>query len=203
MNVKRISAQATAVVALLAISSPALASLINPRHEEDDVNIGVSGAGQLVVEFGDEQISLPAVSGLLNGFLGDEPGFFTIDEDEPDEDIFVIGAGANIVLEVISFDDALKAWTPGFAAILSQPGDTWSLGAAPFDTHPFWHIDSDDAGYIAPPLQTKWSATFRLLDTGSTGYSPSEPIMVTFTPEPGSLGLLAIGAALLVHRRTR
>lgn len=193
-----LNVQAVLVCAILSVFPAAV--FADPAHE-GDIIVGVSATGQLVIEFDDdEQVALPAVSGLLFGFLGDEPGFLSIDKDEPDEDIFTLGAGANIVLEVIAFDDALKAWRPGFAGFLANPGDLWNIGAAPFDAHPFWHIDSTDAGFVAPPGQTKWSATFRLLDTGSTGYAPSDPITVTFTPEPGSLGLFAVGAIALLRR---
>ncbi|RIK67684.1 MAG: hypothetical protein DCC65_06030 [Planctomycetota bacterium] len=192
----------SALAAASALSAPVSAGLIDARDgKEGDVNIGVDASGQLVIEFGGEPVALPAISGLLSGFGLDEPGFFALEEDEPDENIFVLGPGASIVLEVLSFDPALKAWTPGFADILDQPGDTWTIGAAPFDTHPFWHIDANDPTFIAPPGQSEWNATFRLLDTGTTGYLPSEPVTVTFTPEPGTLGLLI--AAGLVGRRRR
>ncbi len=199
MNWKNLVHYSIVSTCFLFANTPAMAG--DDHGHADDVVIGVSSTGQLVVEFAaDGQFPLPAIGLLLFGFGDDDPGFLSIDKDEPDEDIFMLGAGANIALEVIAFDDALKLWRPGFAGFLTNPGDLWNIGAAPFDAHPYWHIDSTDAGFVAPPGQTRWSATFRLLDSGSTGYAPSDPITVTFTPEPGSLGLLAMGAFAILRR---
>ncbi|HKQ48888.1 MAG TPA: hypothetical protein VJZ71_12530 [Phycisphaerae bacterium] len=160
-----------------------------------DVNIGIDpDSGQLVALWGGELVQLPEINGPLFGFGIDEPGFFTITDS-------VVGlvppeAGANLVLDVITFDDALKGWRPGFAGFFDDPGETWDIGSVPFDDHPFWHIDSNDPGFVPPPGQTAWNATFRILDTGSTGYLPSEALTVTFTPEPTSLAILLVISAL-------
>lgn len=191
-------------VIVSALFLPSAAALAGEHgHKEGDINIGIDSGGQIVVEWSGELVGLPELAGPLFGFGLDEPGFFSIQEDEPDEDIFVLGAGANIVLEVLSFDDALQGWRPGFAGVFDDLGETWDIGGAPFDTHPFWHIDATDPLFVAPPGQTEWTAVFRLLDTGSTGYAPSGPVTVTFTPEPGTLGLLALGAMALMRRRAR
>ena len=189
------------VMALIFSAAPANAG--DHGHKEGDINIGVSGAGQLVIEWSGEQVLLPELGGPLFGFGLDEPGFFTIDQDEPDEDIFVLDPGANVVLEVINFDAALQGWRPGFASTFENPGDTWNIGPAPFDTHAFWHIVATDPLFVAPPGHTNWSATSPLLDTGSTGYAASEPVTVTFTPEPGTLGLLAFATVAMIRRRAR
>ena len=143
----------------------------------DDAVIGftvcVDAGNRLGVDLdGDEVFVLPDVDGVLGGWAGDEPGFNTLEEDEPDEGFFAIAAGANVVLEIVSISPGFKAHTPGFADILDESGDTWDMGAAPFDTHPEWHIDPDDPGY--DDHDEIWTVTVRLLDTGSTGYRPSD-----------------------------
>ncbi len=168
----------------------------------DDVNIGINpGLGQLVVIWGGEEVALPPLAGPLFGFGLDEPGLITIEEGfgglVPPE------SGANIVLEVIAFDAALKGWTPGFGSTFENPGDTWDLGGVPAHEHPFWHVDSTDGGFVAPPGQTEWNATFRILDTGSTSYLSSEPVTVTFLPEPSAQVLLAMGAMPVTRRKRR
>lgn len=200
MNAIRVS-----FVIITAVLAPLSTSLAGDGHghKDGDINIGVTSGGQIIVEWSGEVVALPELPGPLFGFGLDEPGFFTLEEDEPGKGLFVLGAGANIVLEVLSFDDALQGWRPGFSGVFDDLGETWNIGGAPFDTHPFWHIDATDPLFVAPPGQTQWSATFRLLDTGSTGYAPSDPVTVTFTPEPGTLGLLMIGAMALIRRRTR
>lgn len=193
----------TICVIVSGLFAPSAAALAGDGHKEGDINIGVTSGGQILVEWGGADVELPELSGPLFGYGLDEPGFFTIEADEPGKDLFVLGDGANIVLEVLSLDAALQGWRPGFAGTFENPGDTWNIGLSPFDTHPFWHIDSTDPNFVSPPGQTEWSATFRLLDIGSTGYAPSEPITVTFTPEPGTLGLLALGAVAVIRRRMR
>jgi hypothetical protein len=161
----------------------------------DDINIGVDASShRLVLLWSGEEVELEELNGPLFGFGLDEPGLISIESAvmglvPPDP-------GANLVLEVIAFDPALRGWTPGFGASFRFPGDTFDLGGVPAHEHVFWHIDATDLGYVAPPAQTEWNATFRILDTGSTGYLPSEPITVTFLPEPGSVVLLAALAAL-------
>lgn len=175
--------------------------------KDGDVNIGVDLAlGKLAVEFSGQTVELPELGGPLVGFGLDEPGILTIENAVAG--LVPPAPGANIVLEVISFDAALKGWTPGFSTIFGNPGDLWDLGGVPAHEHPFWHIDSTEAGYVAPPGQTEWHATFRILDTGATGYLPSDPVTVTFTPEPTSLALLAFGGGLAMrsvrrHRESR
>ena len=66
----------------------------------DDATIGftvcVDAGNRLGVEFdGDEVFELPEVDGVLVGWVGDEPGFNTLEADEPDE-----GSGALLVLEL-------------------------------------------------------------------------------------------------------
>jgi hypothetical protein len=187
-------------VVAVAVASTFGADAVRADLKDGDVNIGVSGSGQLVAAWNGEVVDLPEIGGPLFGFGLDEPGFFTIDADQPNEDIFLLEAGHHIVLEVIALDDALKGWTPGFASVFDDPGETWDIGAGPFDEHPFWHIDSTDGGFVAPPGQTEWNATFRLLDTGTTGYAPSDPVIVTFAPEPGTLSLILLGGVMICRR---
>jgi len=61
-----------------------------------------------------------------------------------------------------------------------------------------WHIDSTVPG-VDPELNT-YSATFRLLDQGTTGYLPTADYTLTFVPEPMS-ALLLTTALLAFHRR--
>lgn len=191
-------------ISLLFASSAALAGG-GHGHTDDDLVVGITSAGQLAVEFNfAELIELPEITaGPLSGWGLDDPGFFNLDADEPDEDFFVLGAGADIRFEVIAFDAALKGWTQGFASIFDDAGEFFPLGSPDFDEHPFWQIDSSDAGFDA--LQTQWNATGRLIDVGTTGYAPSAPFTLSFVPvpEPASALLLSLTGATLLLRRTR
>lgn len=175
-------------------------ALAQHQHHDDDVIVGRTGDGRLAVEFDfGESIQLPAVHGLLNGFALDEPGFKALGADEPTEDFFALAEGASIVFEVVSFTPVLSAWTPGFLSRLDHPGEQWVLGGASSDEHFTWHVDADHPSF--DPAAGPWSATFRLLDLGSTGYAVSPDYTVTFVPEPGLLTLMSIGALSLLRRR--
>jgi hypothetical protein len=184
------------------LSAPALIAG-GPEHADDFV-VGRSAVGQLKIESGafSEHFVLPPVSGLLNGFSLDEPGFMSLGSNEPDEDFFTLAAGANVTMEIVSISPALKAYTPGFIDTLDMAGETWSIGTPPFDEHPTWHIDSDDAAYMASQL--KWAVTFRVVDGGTTGYSASEDYTVVFTnvdstiPASSSIGFAVLFCGLVV-----
>lgn len=193
-------------IAVITGSSPALAG--PHEHEEGDIRVGLLPNGQLKLLFTGGLTVLPVIdAGPLTGWGLDEPGFFSIDENIVDENMSPLAPGNNIIVEVVGagIDNGLKSWLPGFGNYLGNGPLSvlsWNLGPDFTDTHGFWHIDPTTPGFVSPPGQTEWSATFRIIDTGSTGYLPSDPITMTFAPEPGALSLLAFGAGVLL-RRTR
>jgi hypothetical protein len=175
----RWAATCVALGSMTALGNPPVLAGGGHAHEGDFI-VGVDGNGDLAVEADfDENFFLPAVAGLLNGWASDDPGFLALDEDEPDEDFFRLGAGANVRVEVVSVSPAFQAWTPGFADQLDAPGDLWTLGGPTFDEHPTWHIDSTSQSFNAQ--QMKWFFSFRLIDVGSTGYGPSPVYTVGFS----------------------
>lgn len=170
-----------------------------------DIEVGVDGAGKLKVEFADAY-ELPLLdSPILNGWGSDDPGFGNLEADEPDEDLFVLDPDANIEVEFVSGDDALNMWIPPFfGEILDTPGERWDLGGSVFDVHPFWHIDSDDPAF--DPFQTEWEITLKLVDTRAglgLAHADSDPFTIRFqpVPEPASVALVSIAAALAMRRR--
>jgi len=193
-------------MAVMAWSRPASAG--PHEHEEGDIRVGRTPTGQLKLLFTGGLTVLPIIdSGPLTGWGLDEPGFFSIDEEIPEENMSPLMAGNNIIVEVVGagLDNGLKHWLPGFGNYFGNGPlsvSSWNLGPDFTDTHGFFHIDSTTPGFVYPPGQTEWSATIRVIDTGSTGYLASDPITLTFAPEPTSLALLAIGG-LATLRRTR
>ena len=178
-----------------------------PAHAQHDhggdyvVAVDASGALAIEGEF-DEPRELPAFNqNGINGWFGDDPGFTHLDEDEPDEGLFMLGNGADIYFELVSLDPAVKVYTPLFEPM--TPGDAFALGGSIFDEHPFWHIDADDAAF--DPNQSVWNVSWRVIDLGSAGYADSDVFTTQLTnaPAPGVLTLAGGLSVLRLARRHR
>ncbi len=196
MNFRKHAFCLASLTIALATALPAFA-----HEHEGDLIVGRNSARELAIEFdfGDTH-ALPAVSGLLEGFASNAPGFDHLAADEPAEDFYMLETGAAIRFEVISFSPAFKAWTPGLGAALQNPGDFFDFPDGPaLHAHLNWHIDSTDPAFDMG--DSPWTASFQLVDTGTTGYDPSPIYTMTFTPEPSSLIALALGAVALLRRR--
>lgn len=170
------------------------------QHTED-FSIGSDTPGGGKLKFVTEStfpIALPAVHGLLEGWALDDPGYNTLEVDDPANSIFVLNPNTSVVVRLLSVDPDFKAYTPGFADTLDQPGDSWFLGTGSFDTHPTWHIDSADPDYV--PNRPFWSFQFQLEDP-SGHYVTSDPFTAAFTPEPSSMLLVCTGIVALMRRR--
>jgi hypothetical protein len=116
-------------------------------------------------------------------------------------------AGAQIGIQLVDITPGLNIWdsttnAPMFAGV----GSIYSLGlgnAAAFN--PLFWADG------AVPLGTNLGATFRLVDTRPTGtpFGESGRFGYDFTtaasaaPEPGTLGLMLLGGAVIAGRRRR
>ncbi|MGB0716220.1 MAG: hypothetical protein ACPGXK_10100 [Phycisphaerae bacterium] len=150
-----------------------------------DVEVGVNAANAIELEFdADVAAELPPVNGpLLFGCSLDDPGFFAIEEDEPEEGLFAIPAGVEIVFTLVSLDPGLRIFSPGFGTELTSPGDSFSLGAVPFDTHPTWLIDETHPAFDEEGV---FSATFNLSAPGGE-VDPSENVtMLLGCAHPGA-----------------
>lgn len=197
--------------ALLAGLALAGASAAQGGHQhEGDIIVGwtdlglAGGPRHLAMEYGheneefDEVHGLPPVNGpFFFGWLGDEPGFEHLEEAEPDEDFYPLEPGTQVVFEVLSVDEGLNVWTPGFGQALGA-GDSYVLGDEHLHGHFEWHIDATVPG--VDPAQEAYAVTFRLTDSGATGYLPTGEYTLVFNPEP-TAGLLLAAGGLLIRRR--
>jgi hypothetical protein len=169
------------------------------QFHEGDISVGRSAAGQLKVSnvpFVPPDILNP-VSGLLNGFADNNPGFDRIDTDQPGSDFFQLQSGAQITLRMISVDPAFKVWRNNLSGNLDSPGEEFPIGDFQLHYHPTWHIDSTTPGYDA--ARPFWEATFVLIDTGTTGYTQSDAFTVRFANRANSIPTISEwGLAIMV-----
>lgn len=185
---------------LVALSTLGLAAPV--RAHEGTMHIGRSDSGVITfAEFNfNDLFTLPSASLPLAGWASETPGFEAIEGDDPAAGLYALDTAAKISIEVISFSPALKLWNHELDHSITAPGSLLSLGALPFTEHTTWHIDASDPGF--DPLATEWTASFRLIDTGSTAYAPSEPQTLHFTTIPAPMSVIAL-APLATRRRRR
>jgi len=152
----------------------------------DGIHVGRSAGGQLLAEveagFVDLiRLSAIAPGGLVSGWSDNNPGLTDTLDADAGADFLPLGPGANIWLEVLSFDPALEVIDASFQ-ILKDPGGATFIGDMGFDTHPTYLINEADPGFDS--MERVWEATFVLSDRGSTGYASSDPITLRFTNAP-------------------
>lgn len=189
----------TAACAIVAFASIAFTSAPVHAHE-GEMHIGRTSAGALVIHDFDfhDFFTLTPASLPLTGWTGDAPSFAAIVGDDPAADVYALGADAKIAVEVILFSPALKLWNHHLDHAIFAPADRLSLGAPPFGDHTTWNVDAADPAF--DPLATEWTATFRLVDTGTTAYTPTEAHTLHFTTVPAPLTLAPL-AFLAIRRR--
>lgn len=155
-------------------------AVVRAGVDEGDVIVARSAANQLRIDgyAPDAEITvLEPSSGLFNGWTGTEPGFDHLVMDEPENDLLTLENGCQIRLELVAADPAFRAITNTFT-IIDDPGERALLGGAALHAHLTWHVNSDHSGF--DPLKVLWRATFKLVDTGTTGYATSSEFTFHF-----------------------
>jgi len=163
----------------------ALLSLLIPpgsafAQHDGDVFVGRSSANQLKIGgfIPDlNTVGLPCVNGLFQGWSTNNPGFDRVINPNVTADLYPMASGAQIRIVCEAIDPAFRVISPSFA-IMDAPGESLLLGGSSLHTHLTWHINSADPAFN--PNQTAWFATFKLIDTGSTGYAESAPFTFRF-----------------------
>ncbi len=175
------------------------------QHEED-FEVGVyPPSNQLRIEYDPSLFPWelpPSAWPELAGFALDDPGFVALDPNEVVPGEFeLLDPAALVALRVLSVGSPeMKVWNPvgpGEPGFQISGDNLWTVGGAPFDEHPIWHVDAADPAYA--PEHAPWLVTFQLVDLAEI-HQPSNPVSVSFTPEPSTAALLA-AAALFLRRR--
>lgn len=150
-----------------------------------DLWVGVSSNGQLVLgpqgyAPQESYTTLPPGGVFFPGWADSNPGWDHVSSANPAADVYPLGAGVNVHLEIVEFDPAFRIVILGNPPLfLDQPGQTTELGGSTLHEHIPYHINSSDAAY--DPDQCVWHATLVLFDSGATGYSDSAPFTFSFT----------------------
>lgn len=155
-----------------------------------DIWVGRTGDEQLAVSgfpLDEAVAALPPVAGILQGFADDNPGFDRLVAPEPADDpnLFPLESGAQIWLEVVEFDPALRLIDNSYQ-ILDDPGENTLLGGATLHVHMTWHININDPAY--DPDRLHYRATFFLRDAGETSYADSELLTLILADTPHTPG---------------
>lgn len=194
-----------AILMWLAVASGAAA------QHAGDMWVGRSSGGQLKLDTvcGPNCGFNPAANLTIllpddfGGFSTDSPGFDRITANQPvGEDTLTLASGAQIWLQVVS-----NAAHPTLVDLLISPamfiydplaftfypyeeaGTLYRevfLGGNQLHKHVIWFLDPTDPAY--DPTRCIWEITVRLIDKGSTGYSPSEPFTLKFATHEPVLG---------------
>jgi hypothetical protein len=168
------------LVIFLVVIVTVAATPVSAQHE-GDVLVGRTQASQLTrggFDVDENYITLSPVSGLLNGWTDNDPGFDRVLIADPEADLWPLQAGAQVVLRVVAIQPALRSIDSSFS-ILDEPGEQTVLGNQDLHVHLTWHINSQSPAF--DPDQCVWEATFRLRDAGSTNYQDSPPFVMKFT----------------------
>lgn len=203
MNRTFVNACRIAIITLLVSGAAAFAQ---PHGHGDDFIIGRTGVSpfQIMIEAdpdvmsGEEHVPLPLGEGAYEGlFAINDPGWIGLEEDEPDEDFYMLQTGHQVSLKRISFDDGFSMFDATAGQILENNNDTYLF---PLTTEGMIHSHLIFAG--DGPEGTVWQATFQLVDPSGL-HAASAPFTVSFeaVPEPATLALLALGSLALLRRR--
>ena len=162
------------VAALLAALAPPLAAQAHP-----ELIVGCNGAGKLVVHFDDAKPYPLAASRFLGieGYADAVPGFSSLLEAKPKNDVFPPDSKSNIVFIFEGADDGIVVWNDHGTGAM-RPGETFQLGNPFFDSHPIWNIA---AGTAPKPLAVR----MRVRDTAGI-HTESDVFAPRFLGEDGS-----------------
>lgn len=187
------------------LSSITTVAIAQPHHHGDDGVVGIDDTGKLAIEMDlDEAFVFEELfsSTGLNGYISDEPGFAALEEDEPDEGFFALGAGADIHFRLVGTSDPeMQVYNPFFDVPSLADGETFAFGAGnDFDTHPFWFLNTDLPSF--DPNKLEWSLDFQVVDMGSTGYADSDVFTIRFAiPSPATASVLGLAGCVALRRR--
>ncbi len=179
--------ETTRMAAFLALTLAAAAPVALGQHA-GDIWVARSGSGQLDRAGFDVDVNLKLLSPGDGGWSDSNPGFDRLLTPQPQNDLFSLESGCRIFLEAVELDPGLIIVQIGTFQVMDGPGDRLSLRplGPSLHEHLLFLIDSTSPNYNAN--WGVWHATVRLVDTGTTGYAPSEEFTLKFINRPMARG---------------
>lgn len=160
---------------ILGVALGAAVEVVIWAHEEQVISVGQNAGGSLVIDSDFPQpVELPAsIFPGINGYATGELAFHSTILDEPDLDFFQLVSTANFKFVLLAKDSGIEIWNDTGSAFMNV-NETFSIGAAPFDSHPIWNIVSSVPGAV-------YSVTLKLQDLNGV-YADSDAFVISFTP---------------------
>ena len=148
-------------------------------HEESEVIVSRTAAGQLKVDIDFAQpleldaSIFPGISGYATGLLGVHSTIL----DDTNNDSFKLSTEADFRFILLAKDPGMEisVYVTNHFDFMNI-GESFYIGAAPFDTHPIWNLAHGTPG-------SAYSLTLKIRDVNGV-YPDSAPFTLSFTPAP-------------------
>ena len=146
-------------------------------HEEVVILVGRSAAGEIKLDLDFAQpIELPAsVFPGISGHATGEVALHSTILDDATNDFFQLSNAADFRFILVAKDSGVEVWNDTGSGYMGI-GETFYVGAFPFDTHPVWNIVNGTQGNV-------YWLTLKLRDLNGV-YPDSAPFALSFTPSP-------------------
>lgn len=177
-------ANMSVIFASVVVAAALPVSRASAQHA-DDIWVGRSGDATRIRLGGFDParvVVLPPTEQILKGWADNKPGFDHVMNAVPAGDLYPLQPGAAIWFEIVKADAAVRAIDAAFH-ILDDPGESTYLGDQGLHTHLIFHINRLDPGYR--PEQWVWKLTFKLTDSGATGYQETAPVTLLLSNVEG------------------
>lgn len=164
------------IAAVLALSGCGPSPDNFPPDDHVDVLVAATGAGagDLALDYhADEPVPVffSASLGGLDLYTASDPGFAALEEDEPDEGLFVVAEDVEVTLELTALDEGVRLKVG--EVTLDEVGDAAVLGTTPeIHTHGEWQV-------VVPQGVTsrEYALSFRLTTTADD-YGSSDELTI-------------------------
>ena len=154
-----------------------------PADDHLDVLVAATGegTGDLAADYHSDEPIPVFLSASLGGFdlySASDPGFALLEEEEPDEGLFVVADDVEVALEITALDEGVRLKVG--EVTLDEVGDSAVLGTTPeVHTHGEWQV-------VVPTgiSAGTYALSFRFT-TSAPEYGPSETITVVLELSQG------------------